>query len=185
MQRQMTESSLNRVFIIHRSESPSQVYVFATCWLFALLKLDPGKDLKRCFLFYDNMCNLDRFRCTKEKLPLPPPFDSMFININKLIDDFHLRNHKNPSCRQNYSSEKFKKMHPDKAKTKNSSVCEQLFVWLGRFHKNLNSMTKRHFLFYLHRMVVRRNKYTERQYRNGKKPLLPGRKKRKRPAAHQ
>ena len=34
-------------------------------------------------------------------------------------------------------------------------------------------MNKIHHLFYLHRMVVKRNAYTEKCYRNGKKPILP------------
>ena len=43
----------------------------------------------------------------------------------------------------------------------------------GRFKKILNSMNKTHFHFILHRMVKRRNKYTEYCHASGKYPLLP------------
>ena len=45
------------------------------------------------FLAYDNMCQLDAYRPTKQPLSLPPPYDTMFISINKIIDEFHLKNH--------------------------------------------------------------------------------------------
>ena len=51
--------------------------------------------------------------------------------------------------------------------------CEQTFAWLGRYKKILNSTPKTHFHFILHRLVVGRNRYTERCYQDGKRPLLP------------
>lgn len=55
----------------------------------------------------------------------------------------------------------------------NTMAAEQTFVWLSRFKKILAAMGKTHHLFYLHRMVKIRNRYTELCYRCGRKPLLP------------
>ena len=51
----------------------------------------------------------------------------------------------------------------------NTQVGEQTFVWIGRFKHILCSMNKPHHLFYLHRMVLGRNRYTARCYKHGKK----------------
>ena len=52
-------------------------------------------------------------------------------------------------------------------------IAEQTFRWLGRFKKILNSMGKNHFHFMLHRIVKKRNEYTEYCHLVGKYPLLP------------
>lgn len=50
---------------------------------------------------------------------------------------------------------------------------EQTFAWLARFRRILCAMSKHHHLFYLHRLVKRRNKYTERCHKLLRQPLLP------------
>ena len=52
-------------------------------------------------------------------------------------------------------------------------IAEQTFCWLGRFKKILNSVGKNHFHFMLHRIVKKRNEYTEYCHLVGKYPLLP------------
>ena len=51
--------------------------------------------------------------------------------------------------------------------------CEQVFCWLGRFKKCFNSLPKHKQLFFMHRLVKRRNAYTSLCYKMGKTPLLP------------
>ena len=50
---------------------------------------------------------------------------------------------------------------------------EQTFCWLGRFKKCFNSLPKYKQLFFMHRMVKRRNQYVQFSYQNNKTPLLP------------
>lgn len=97
----------------------------------------------------------------------------MWLNLNKAIDGLHLRNHKDAECQKMYDPKKIGLMHPDLADSKNTMAAEQTFVWLGRFKKIMSSMGKTHHLFYLHRLVNRRNKYTAACYKAHRKPLLP------------
>ena len=48
------------------------------------------------YLAYDNMCNVNRLKVARAALPLPPPMDKAWLNIEKIIDTFHLPNHVNP-----------------------------------------------------------------------------------------
>lgn len=46
------------------------------------------------YITYDNMCNLDRLLVAKKPLPLPAPFYDIWGSVQKIIDTFHLLNHK-------------------------------------------------------------------------------------------
>ena len=46
-------------------------------------------------------------------------------------------------------------------------------TWSARFKKILCAMPKERFLFYYHRMVVRRNAYTSKRHRESRSPVLP------------
>ena len=110
------------------------------------------------------MCNLAKLRVARDPLPFPPPLDRLWLNVNKVIDVFHFQNHVSAECREKFSPAKLKQQHPDY----NTQAGEQTFVWIHRFKHILCSMNKVHHLFYLHRMVLRRNEIHE--------PLLSKRK---------
>lgn len=161
--------------ILFRSESTSQVFFILLTWLNALLgngSLDPTS-LKDIYIAYDNMCNLCKLKVANKPLPLPPPMDQIWLNVNKIIDAFHLSNHISPICHTKFSPAKMKSEHPHY----NTQAGEQTFVWMGRFKNICCAMNKSHHLFYLHRMVRRRNRYTEKCYLYGRKPILPAIKK--------
>ena len=147
-----------------RSESPSQVFFILLHWLLSLLSTSTSLPLM--ILAYDNMCNLDRLQVARQPLPLPGPFDQVWLNLTKVIDRFHFRNHTSIECKTKYNPDQLNQAY-------NTQAGEQTFKWAGRFKRVLCSMPKTHHLFYLHRMVVRRNKYTEKCYIFNKKPLLP------------
>ena len=157
---------------IFRSESTSQAFLLTVSLIFNELKhLSPEDQAARLLkytLCYDNMCNLDKLRAAKEPLPLPAPMDKMWSIIKKTVDRLHLRNHKNPMCKELYN--------PDKLLPAgyNTMAGEQTFAWMSRFKKIVNSMTQTHHLFYLHRMCLRRNRYTAICRKRGKCPVLPG-----------
>lgn len=155
------------IFLTNRSESPSQVFFILLHWLLSLLPSD-STSLPPMILAYDNMCNLDRLRLARQPLPLPPPFDRVWMNLTKVIDRFHFRNHTSTECRTKYNPGCIKELE-----SLNTQTGEQTFIWAGRFKKIVCSMPKTHHLFYLHRMVLRRNAYTERCYIKNKKSLLP------------
>ena len=93
----------------------------------------------------------------------------MWGTINKVIDPLHIHNHTREKCKKLYSPKSVTSKYPDA----NMMQCEQTFAWLGRYKKIFNSTPKTTFQFLLHRLVVGRNRYTERCYKDGKRPLLP------------
>ncbi len=138
-------------------------------WLLSLRKSTSLTSNSRVILAYDNMCNLQKMKVAKQPLPLPPPENQLWASVTKIIDVFHFRNHVSPVCRDSFSPKAVKDQNPNY----NTQGGEQTFVWLARYKNSLCSMTKKHHLFYLHRMIVRRNAYTSKCYRFGKKPVLP------------
>jgi hypothetical protein len=129
-------------------------------------KLDQA--IEHYILCLDNMCQLDGLNASKGDLPLPPPFHQIWQRIKKIIDRLHLRNHKREKCKLDYN--------PDKVLPPgyNTMVAEQTFAWFSRFKKNANSMNQVHHLFFIHRNMKRRNKYTLRCRKRGQDPVLSG-----------
>ena len=81
----------------------------------------------------------------------------------------YYRNHKDEMCKATYNPEQAKTMYPNV-----SFMCaEQTFSWLSRYRRILCAMPKTHHLFFLHRLVKRRNKYTELCRKLEREPLLP------------
>lgn len=154
---------------LFKSEGPVQVSLLMLKYLMKRLAKTDQAEWNGHFLNYDNICNLDRLKLLRNPLPLPAPFSTVWKDVRKVIDPLHIKNHKNPNCHIEYSSEKLKSELPDV----NLMVAEQTFSWLGKFKKILNSMPKYNQLFLLHRLVQRRNEYTQYCYSIGAKPMLP------------
>jgi hypothetical protein len=159
----------NCAYTTCRSESPCQVFLIIINWLLAICREAKASVLPRIVLAYDNMCNLCRLRITKSPLPLPPPLDQLWESVDKIIDKFHLSNHVSQECQTKFSPEKIKQEN----RYFNTQAGEQTFVWVSRFRHILCAMNKTHHLFYLHRMVRRRNNYTSKCYKHHRKPVLP------------
>ena len=157
-----------------RSESLGQVLLFMISWLYLTLKDTPSHSWSKIWIAYDNMCQLLKIRANKAPLPLPPPYDGMWQKVKKMIDALHIRNHTELSCHTDLHPDNMSDMYPALQNTRNTQAAEQTFVWLGRYKKIICSMFKTHHLFFLHRMVKRRNRYTAKCYRSCRKPVLPG-----------
>ena len=142
-------------------------------WLYSAIKAVQSAEWRGIWLAYDNMCQIVKLRVAQNDLPLPTPFNGMFKSINKIVDALHIRNHTQEMCHSDLHPDNIYEMYPELRGTRNTQAAEQTFVWLGRFKKIVSSMNKVHHLFYLHRLVVRRNRYIGKCYRMGKKPLLP------------
>lgn len=138
-------------------------------YLYKRLEKVPEKEWGDFILSYDNMCNVCRMIATRDPLPLPEPYNMLWKKITKVIDLLHLRNHKNPKCKRDFSPQALKEKFP----RLNTPVAEQTFVWAARFKKILCAMPQLHFLFFYHRMVTRRNRYTAKCYRENREPVLP------------
>ena len=80
-------------------------------------------------LSYDNMCNVDSMKIARTPLPIQSPYDRIRLNVNKVIDDLHMRYHKRPECREKYSTESVRESCPGL----NTPVAEQTFTWAARF----------------------------------------------------
>ena len=90
------------------------------------------------------------------------------MDIKKVIDSLHIKNHKDPLCLQQYN--------PNEVITDdnmNTMTCEQTFAWFSRYKKILCAMPKVHHHFYIHRMVKRRNAYISWCYSIGRRPIQP------------
>ncbi len=143
----------------HRSEGPAQVFLLVLVWLVTAFGHLGRKDWKKIVLSYDNMCHLNNLKVAKKPLALPGKLQHIWLDVHKVIDDLHLRNHTDTRC-QKYSAAPLREANPHL----NTMSCEQTFVWLSRFKKTLCAMPKVHFHFYLHWMVKRRNKYVSYCY---------------------
>ncbi len=156
---------------MNRSESPNQVFLIVLRWLLTYLETtsNPSKAMSEVIIAYDNMCNLCRLKVAQSPLPLSKPYDQCWQSATKIVDTFHHKNHVDPNCREEFNPDKMKTAYP----SYNTQAGEQTFVWVSRFKHILCAMNKAHHLFYLHRMVRRRNSYTELCYKLGKKPKLP------------
>ncbi len=112
---------------------------------------------------YD-MCNLAWLNGAQLPLPFPPPLEQqMWLNATKIIDTFHLKNHISEKCKRLFFKLKSSILAwIRKSENKLSPGCITLSILF------LCAMPKLHHLFYLHRMVVRRNQYTVKYYMYGK-----------------
>ena len=70
--------------LVRRSESPSQVFIFTLHWLFETLNQVPAEKWGEIILAYDNMCQLDSLKVAQRPLPLQPPYDRMWLSIQKV-----------------------------------------------------------------------------------------------------
>ena len=154
---------------LYKAENPVQVAMIFMKFLQSELKDTDKTEWKKKYLSYDNMCNVARLHMMRKPLPLEGDMKYVWQEIQKCIDPLHISNHQRNECHVLYPPSKVTDEYPDA----NLMTCEQLFSWLGRFRKILNSMTKNHCHFFMHRMVIRRNRYTEYCHKSGKYPLLP------------
>ena len=160
---------------LFRSESPTQVAMIMIKFLCMELGNQNPDTWGDHFLSYDNMCNVDRMRFLSAPLPLEGEFSNVWSKVTKVIDPLHVKNHKRSECKEVYAPSKVTEKYPEA----NLMIAEQTFAWMGRFKRILNSMSKVHFHFMLHRMIKRRNRYTEYCHASGKYPLLPSAKVKK------
>ncbi|XP_074625879.1 uncharacterized protein LOC141884088 isoform X2 [Acropora palmata] len=154
---------------LYVSEGPGQVFLITLQYLLKRLEGIPESQWEDVVVSYDNMCNLDKLRVAKKQLPLPEPYNLMWLKVRKIVDRLHMRNHIDPRCKITYGSDDLKEKYPHL----NTPVAEQTFIWAGRFKKIMCAMPKRRFLFFYHRMVSRRNRYIAVCYQENRVPEFP------------
>ena len=91
---------------LYKSESTSQVAVTTIKFCVLFVKTLYITVLSSIFLFYDNMCNLERLKLwssDKRKLTSEARLGiSIFNRINKGVDALHIKNHVRHTCRNEY-----------------------------------------------------------------------------------
>ena len=142
------------------------MFLLVLTWLVAAFGHQTREEWKKLIVSYDNMCHLNNLKVSKKPLPLPGNLKHIWMDVGKVIDSLHLKNHKDERCQQ-YDPKKI--MEPGM----NTMSCEQTFAWLSRYKKILSAMPKIHHHFFLHRMVQRRNNYISWCYTMGRRPLQP------------
>lgn len=151
-----------------RSEGPAQVFLLVLSWLVAAFGNKGREEWQKVIVSYDNMCHLNNLKVAKKPLPLPGDLQYLWLDIKKIIDTLHIKNHVDPKCQQYYN--------PDEVlqdTSMNTMSCEQTFAWLSRYKKILSAMPKTHHHFYIHRIVQRRNDYISWCYSQGRRPVQP------------
>ena len=143
--------------------------------LLCLICKDMPKRLwQKFWVCYDNMCNVMKMRAAKKDLPEQfGEFRDVWKYVNKMIDGLHISNHKSSTCQEQLGPHRLDEMYPDLKKSRNSMAAEQVFSWAGRFKKILSVMPNKRHIFYLHRMIIRRNAYTATCLRSRRRVLLP------------
>ena len=53
-------------------------------WLFEILSQVPQEKWQETIIAYDNMCQLDALKVARKPLPLEPPYDQMWLSIQKV-----------------------------------------------------------------------------------------------------
>ncbi|XP_065896620.1 uncharacterized protein [Dysidea avara] len=154
---------------LYESEGPAQVFLIILSWMVSALGNLTRDERKMITLSYDNMCHIDCLHVARNPLPLPGNLSSLWLDVNKIIDSLHIKNHRDRKCHEKYHPKSVK----DHNEAYNTMSCEQTFAWISRFKKIVCSMGKRHHHFYLHRMVKRRNKYIAFCYQHDKNPVQP------------
>ena len=86
--------SQHHSFYHYRNEGPAQVFLIVLTWLISEFGYK-GRDMwKQITIAYDNMCHLNNLRVARQPLPLPGDLKFIWSDINKVIDDLHIKNHK-------------------------------------------------------------------------------------------
>ena len=57
------------------------------------------EEWKKVTVSYDNMCHLNNLKVARRPLPLPGNLAHIWMDVNKIINDRHIKNHKDPPLR--------------------------------------------------------------------------------------
>ena len=60
-------------------------------YLIKRLKNKKQEEWRLHFLNYDNMCNVTRLLLLRGPLALPEPFSTIFLDVQHVIDDLHIK----------------------------------------------------------------------------------------------
>ena len=74
---------------------------------------------------YDNMCHLNNLKVPKKPLPLPGDLQYLWLDVTKIIDELHIKNHADKRCIEKYNPKEV--LSEDM-----NTICEQTFAWLYR-----------------------------------------------------
>ena len=131
------------------------VNISSACWTTSLpfTSFHALRELKST----GTMCHLNNLNVAKSPLPLPRDLQYIWSDIRKVIDDLHLKNHRDPTCKEKYNIESI--WQPSIQILTPCPVNKRLLGWAGLRKFYMWCHAKTHFHFYLHRMVKRRNEY--------------------------
>ena len=114
----MHEFWMHCLIIQHRSEGPAQVFLRLLTWLIAASGRKSREDWKKITVSYDSMCHLNNLKVARQPLPLPGDLAYLWLDMKKIVDDLHIKNHLHPRCEQ----------YRTPADIGNIIVCEQTFA---------------------------------------------------------
>lgn len=161
-----------KCLIIFRSEGQAQVFIIVNRFLKRALANIAEDEYPNHALIYDNMCNLAGLKAAKARFPgYGKPLCSAFRKVRKYIDQLHLVNHVQASCKEYYDSAEL--LRDGIVRKLNTMAAEQTFSGLGRTKRIFCAMPKRRHMFLLHHIVERHNEYVIHCRNNNVDPNLP------------
>ena len=83
---------------LYNSENPHQVALLMIKYLGLKMEGKSQSEMENFWLSYDNVCHIDNLRLMKKPLPFPSPHDRLWLDVNKLIDELHLKGSSHKKC---------------------------------------------------------------------------------------
>jgi len=62
------------------------VFTIVLVWLMSVVEDVPKEEWPNIVIGYDNMCHLDALKVARKPLPLPPPYNEMWLSVTKLYN---------------------------------------------------------------------------------------------------
>ena len=61
------------------------------------------EERKRVIVSYNNICHLNNLKVAKKPLPLPSNLQYLWLDMTKIIDELHIKNHADKRCIEKYN----------------------------------------------------------------------------------
>ena len=61
------------------------------------------EERKRIIVSYNNMCHLNNLKAARKPLPLPGDLQYLWLDVTKIIDELHIKNHADKRCIEKYN----------------------------------------------------------------------------------
>ncbi|XP_055346522.1 uncharacterized protein LOC129593998 [Paramacrobiotus metropolitanus] len=157
---------------LYGSESSSQVFYAMAQYLLLEIGDDEKwteEERRKFVVAYDDICHVDGLLQARNDLPFSGSGINLWRNVVKIIDRFHIGNHKK-QCQSVYNPSKLLDVHGLNCQF-NTETCEQVLSKFGKYKQSAFMMGKQRQEFFLNRMVKIHNSIVEQSLAQGREHL--------------